>query len=141
MPAVRFTIQVLGETLHGVAFQTETELDALLACRRVTPESVPMPSSTVPLEAHRSLGRPRFDALIDDTVSRLTTEIGRCASLEQAALLVQRAIAIATTDPNSVPSTKTIKRRLPRARALGQKSGQKSGQKATRAKITPQRRK
>ena len=134
MPAVRFTIQVLGETLHGVAFQTETELDALLACRHVTPAPAAVRTSTPALEESRQRGRPCFNDMIAGALDAVGP-LDRRLSCAARARLVLRHLARAGTAADLMPSMRTVEihvANLVRGKSRGKLRNKSGGEKIAR---------
>ena len=128
----RVNVEGLGDLVGLVFDRGEPELEAFLTGRSVPDRPyVTTTAGTSEDEQPRPVGRPSFDSLLDQIVTRLAPEIGACNSLRSAARLVQRTLA-ADLDADMIPSLSTVERFITRAR---QNQQQKPQQNSTRARM------
>lgn len=125
-PVHRFKLELAGQTVYGLAFATEAELDRFCADRGLDL------ARPVPVEDARPRGRPSFHAAISAAVAALHVELAGCDNAAARARLVQRHIARTAPDAASVPSTHTIAIYL--GKPVGKSFGKSLG-KSRRRKI------
>src|SRR5690242_19636402 len=110
MTARRFRLEMAGVTAHGLAFDSEQELDDFLAARSITIAEpfVTRPAivSTAPplaIESSpRPRGRPSVNAVIAEAVRALGQRLASSKSDAARARLVQQHIAKACADPSAI---------------------------------------
>lgn len=114
MTAHRFRLELAGQTVYGLAFTSETDLDAFMAVRTTvgaadlvdTRPPAPPPD---PEPVHR--GRPSFDALIAEAVQALDAELKPRLTLRERARRVLKYLAPRCAPPE-MPSRDTVERHL-----------------------------
>ena len=129
MAAHRFRLELAGETVYGIAFPSESELEAFCAARGL--ETVRPVTSPANHPYERPPGRPSFDSVIAAAVAEL--KLDNRASLSDRARLVLRYLAQSHAAEN-IPCRRTVTRYLI-AQCAGQRDGQNRGHKAGRARM------
>lgn len=135
MTALRFKFEIGGETLHGLAFGSEAELDAFLACRdhvelssharaQISPPDDPEP---------RPPGRPSFDDVLSEAVKLLGDALDPRTSLSARARRLLRHLA-ETHTAEEIPSMSKARAFLAE-RPVARNSASKSARKPKRARI------
>jgi hypothetical protein len=127
--AHRFKLELAGQTVYGLAFATEAELDQFCAARG--PE-VAAPADPPTHEPHRR-GRPSFAVMLEAAAKTLRRKLSRCDSLSARARLVLRHLA-QTLDAEDLPAASTVRAFLAE-RPIAKKIAEKSAEKSERAKI------
>ena len=134
MTAHRFRIQIGGRELHGLAFDSEAELERFIIGRGLAlAAAAPAPSVAAAVaepEPSRRRGRPGHAAAIAAAVRQLG-EAGRAGIIADRARLVLRALAEKSSGQD-LPSVGTVRRFLSENSAV-QNSIQNSVQKSNRA--------
>lgn len=140
MSARRFKLEIDGCMFFCAAFESERDLDALLAGRLAISSGVNLSSAPGPagldwpprIKPERPVGRPSFDSVLADAVQAL--QLDPAQSLAERTRRVLRHLA-ETCEASEIPGTRTVERYLAEQQPVRQKSRQKSRQKPLSAKL------
>lgn len=129
----RFTVQIAGQTLYGLAFGSEAELEDFIAGRggRVQMSADPPPCDLS--DEPQARGRPSYDAMLRAAVKSIGKKLNRSGSLSARARLVLTQLA-KSHGAQELPAMRTVTAYLT-THSVGKKAGRKYGEKSKRAKL------
>lgn len=127
----RFKLELAGQTVYGLAFETEAELEQFCASRGGLQVAQPAAPADPPTAEPRARGRPSFDSMIAAAVKELELDDRESLPVRARQVLQHLALAHGSED---IPCRRTVTRYLT-AQPIGQKSGQNHGQNSRRARI------
>jgi hypothetical protein len=103
-----FAFMYGGEILHGIAFGTEAERDAVLLELLGERPLAPSPRTQGAADVDRKPGRPSFDSLIDRVVAELGPCLDRRKPIAEQAARVLHHLAQRCSDPDLLPARRTV---------------------------------
>ncbi len=131
MRAIRLKLELAGETVYGIAFPSEAELEAFCAARGLYLGQPPIERG--PSDGPPRRGRPCFDAMLEQAVAEIEEELAACDDATARARVVRRHLA-QTHLADEIPKIRTVTAYLAE-HPIGKKTGNKSGRKSTHARM------
>jgi hypothetical protein len=130
----RLTLTIAGETVHGIAFSSEAELEQFLGGRCLQVQtSAPTPAAQVEVsDETRAPGRPSFNEAISQAAKALTLDPSD--SWASRANQVLRHLSKTRSPTDELPSQRCVINFLA-GRSVGKNGGIKYGKNKTRAKL------
>jgi hypothetical protein len=129
----RFRVDFAGESLYGIAFASEAELEEFIARRGgLVHTSATVPAAELQaIEEPQARGRPSYDAMLQAAVKAIGRQLRACSSLSERARLVLKHLA-EIHGAQELPAQSTVRAFLTGNR-VAEKVADKSAEKSKRA--------